>query len=200
ISLVNWALLLSRRSISSEISTAESSCTKRSSSILASRSAMDCSKSRKLVFMDCSFSKLGAFYPKGQTQAFSVLDRYRIKAAPEIPGSDRTPRPPAFADLDQYPARLLFAGKIAHEDGALQADIVQRINIRSHQVEDQEHFCRPAADTTHGNQFGNDFGVAQLRPGCRLQLAAQEMPGQVAQILHLAPRKTAAVEPLGAEC
>ena len=47
--------LLVRRSISSEMSTAESSCTKRSSSMLVSSSAIGCSKSRKVVFTGARF-------------------------------------------------------------------------------------------------------------------------------------------------
>src|SRR5450830_144216 len=50
-SLVSCWLFLARRSISSEISTAESSCTKRSSSILESSSAIGCSKLRKVVLI-----------------------------------------------------------------------------------------------------------------------------------------------------
>src|SRR3569832_2437108 len=50
-SLVSVWLFFCRRRISSEISSAESSCTKRSSSILASSSAIGCSKSRKVVFI-----------------------------------------------------------------------------------------------------------------------------------------------------
>src|ERR1700674_534476 len=50
-SLVSVWLFFCRRSISCDMSTAESSCTKRNSSIFASRSAMGCSKSRKLVFI-----------------------------------------------------------------------------------------------------------------------------------------------------
>src|SRR4051794_16308416 len=51
-SLVRSRLFFDRRSISCEMSTALSSCTKRSSSIFCSSSAMGCSKSRKLVFTD----------------------------------------------------------------------------------------------------------------------------------------------------
>src|SRR5688572_5842936 len=49
-SLVSSRLFFERRSISCEMSTALSSCTKRSSSIFCSSSAIGCSKSRKLVF------------------------------------------------------------------------------------------------------------------------------------------------------
>src|SRR5574343_179518 len=176
ISLVNWALLLSRRSISSEISTAESSCTKRSSSILASRSAMDCSKSRKLVFMDCSFSKLGRILPQRPEGYGSILDRHRVQAAPQVPGGHRTPGAPAFAGFRQDAPRLLFTIEVAQEDSTLQADVVEWINIRPHQVEDQEHFCRPSANPAYGDQFGDDFRIVQMRPGNGLQLAVQEMP------------------------
>src|SRR5450830_660345 len=51
ISLVSCWLFLARRSISSEMSTAESSCTKRNSSILESSSAIGCSKLRKVVLV-----------------------------------------------------------------------------------------------------------------------------------------------------
>src|SRR5687768_18567647 len=50
-SLVSDWLRLVRRWISSEMSTAESSCTKRSSSMRVSSSAMGCSKSRKVVLL-----------------------------------------------------------------------------------------------------------------------------------------------------
>src|SRR6478735_6068143 len=46
----DW-LFFCRRPISSEISSAESSCTKRSSSIFASSSAIGCSNSRNVVFI-----------------------------------------------------------------------------------------------------------------------------------------------------
>src|SRR4051812_29715109 len=49
-SFVRSRLFFDRRSISVEMSTALSSCTKRSSSIFCSSSAIGCSKSRKLVF------------------------------------------------------------------------------------------------------------------------------------------------------
>src|SRR6185437_16558425 len=51
-SLVSSRLFFESLSISCEMSTAESSCTKRSSSIFCSSSAMGCSKSKKLVFTD----------------------------------------------------------------------------------------------------------------------------------------------------
>ena len=49
-SLVSDWLRLVSRWISSEMSTAESSCTKRNSSMRVSSSAMGCSNSRKVVF------------------------------------------------------------------------------------------------------------------------------------------------------
>src|SRR4030095_783973 len=51
-SLVSCWLFFARREISSEMSTAESSCTKRSSSIFCCNSAIGCSKSRKVCFID----------------------------------------------------------------------------------------------------------------------------------------------------
>src|SRR5579862_3973855 len=51
-SLVSSRLFFESRSISWEMSTAESSWTKRSSSIFCSSSAMGCSKSKKLVFTE----------------------------------------------------------------------------------------------------------------------------------------------------
>jgi hypothetical protein len=67
-SFVSCWLFFDNRSISSEISTAESSCTNRSSSILASSSAIGCSKSRNVVFM-CSnpwVLRQRVFYPRGR--------------------------------------------------------------------------------------------------------------------------------------
>src|SRR3990170_5263301 len=72
-SLVSDWLRLVRRWISSEMSTAESSCTKRSSSMRCSSSAIGCSKSRKVVF------------------TASVFYWERIERAPQVPGGDRAP-------------------------------------------------------------------------------------------------------------
>src|ERR687898_3128044 len=93
-SLVSDWLRLVRRWISSEMSTAESSCTKRSSSIRVSSSAIGCSNSRKVVF-------------KG-----SVFYRDRIERAPEVPGRHRAPGPPAFTKLAHAAQRYLASFKV----------------------------------------------------------------------------------------
>src|SRR6478735_2740614 len=69
-SLVSCWLLRDSRSISSEISTAESSCTKRNSSILESSSAIGCSKLRNVTLLtvapwDSTGGKLGVQYSTG---------------------------------------------------------------------------------------------------------------------------------------
>src|SRR5512137_2974172 len=130
-------LFFCRRSISSEMSTAESSCTKRSSSIFVSSSAMGCSKSRKVIF----------------AMVRSVLHGHRIEAAPQIPGGHAAPwRPPRCQRLDPG-APLAPGGRLAVQvvqaDRPQQTQVVQREHIRAEQVEDQEHLRGPAADAAN---------------------------------------------------
>src|SRR6476469_751351 len=74
-SFVSCWLFLARRSISSEVSTSESSCTKRSSSILESSSAIGCSKLRKVVLIilppGCYFGPR-PILPRGQSRRYST--------------------------------------------------------------------------------------------------------------------------------
>src|SRR6476661_4193499 len=66
-SFVSCWLLRESRSISSEMSTAESSCTKRSSSILESSSAIGCSKLRKVTLLTVApWDSTGGKFGKSQ--------------------------------------------------------------------------------------------------------------------------------------
>src|SRR5258706_16200455 len=102
------------------MSTAESSWTKRSSSMRFSSSATGCSKSRKVVFI-------------------SVFYGNRIERAPEVPGGDRAPRAPAFPEPFHGPDRDLAALEVGDADPLLQSQVVERKDVRAHQVEHQEH-------------------------------------------------------------
>src|SRR5574339_159493 len=104
-----WLFFCSR-SISSEMSTAESSCTKRSSSIFVSSSAIGCSKSRKVIFA------IGR----------SVLHGNRVDAAPWSPAAcERLDAGAPFAPDD----RLAF--QVIHAHRLQQPQVVQRQHIRA---------------------------------------------------------------------
>src|SRR5688572_9420931 len=153
-SLVSVWLRLVRRWISSEMSEAESSCTKRSSSMRVSSSAIGCSNSRKVVFI------LG-----------SVFYRQRVERAPQVPGSHRAPGAPALAEPAHGAQRDFSLFVVRQADGLLQAQIVQREHVGAQQVEDQEHLGGPAADAAHLDQLGDDLLVAHLRPAPHVDLA-----------------------------
>src|SRR5438552_17516088 len=87
-SLVRVWLRLVRRWISSEMSAAESSCAKRSSSILVSSSAIGCSNSRKVVFTG------GRFYPHSAYQystGTGSRERQRYQVATDRQGRQVSP-------------------------------------------------------------------------------------------------------------
>src|SRR5688572_3524098 len=173
-SLVSDWLRLVRRWISSEMSTAESSCTKRSSSMRVSSSAIGCSNSRNVVFIPGS-----------------VFYRHRVERAPEIPGGHRAPRPPAFTKLAHARQRNFPSFEVAHADALLQTQVIQGKHVGPQQVEDQEHLRSPAADAAHLDQLGNDLLVGHLRPAMHVNAAVGEMLRQVGDVLGLAIRQAA---------
>jgi len=67
-----------------------------------------------------------------------------------------------------------------------QADVVQRQDIRAHQVKDQEHLGRPAAYAANGHQLGDDGLVVHGLPVLHVHRAGVEMDGQVNQVFDLA--------------
>src|SRR3954471_12588688 len=109
------------------MSTAESSWTKRSSSMRFSSSATGCSKSRKVVFT-------------------SVFYGNRVERAPEVPGGHRAPRPPRFAQALHRLDGDLPTLEVGKADALLQPQIVQREHIGTQQVEHQKHLGGPPAD------------------------------------------------------
>src|ERR1044071_2402582 len=111
-SLVSVWLRLARRWISSEMSTAESSCAKRSSSMRFSSSATGCSNSRKVVFI---------WKMRG-----SVFYGNRVERAPEVPGRHRAPGPPGLAELLHGPQGNLALFEVGMADPFLQSEVVQR--------------------------------------------------------------------------
>src|SRR3990170_2090624 len=180
-SLVSDWLRLVRRWISSEMSTAESSCTKRSSSMRVSSSAIGCSNSRKVVFIG------GAIL----AQAGLVLYRHRVERAPEVPGGDRAPGAPAFTKLAHPRQRDLSALEVGDADPLLQPEVVEREHVGPQQVEHQEHLGGPAADAAHVGELGDDLLVAHPRPVARVDLAVDEVLREVGDVLGLAVRQAA---------
>src|SRR5512134_74 len=176
-SLVSDWLRLVRRWISSEMSTAESSCTKRSSSMRVSSSAIGCSNSRNVVFIPGS-----------------VFYRERIERAPQVPGGHRAPRPPAFTKLAHARQRDLSPLEITYSYALLQPEVVERKYIGPQQVEDEEHLGGPAPDAAHLDQLGNDLFVRHLGPATHVDTAVGEVLRQVGDVFRLAIRQPASTQ------
>src|SRR3989337_2580257 len=119
------------------MSTAESSCTKRSS-------AIGCSKSRKVVF------------------TASVFYWERIERAPQVPGGDRAPGLPGGTQPHHCLQRDFSVLEIGEANRFLQAQVVERKHVGAQQVEDQEHLGRPATDAAHLDKVRDDLLVAHL--------------------------------------
>src|SRR5512147_1234689 len=167
-------------SISSEMSTAESSCTKRSSSILVSSSAIGCSNSRNVVLA---------------MVVRSVFHRDGIQAAPQVPGRNTAPWFPCGGQRGDLRSRALAGhrrtAEIVEAHRLEQPEVVQRQHIRPEQVEDQEHLGGPATDAADVHQFGNDVFVVALREAGRIHAPADKVLREVADVLDLAVRKPA---------
>src|SRR5438046_2014397 len=127
------------------MSTAESSWTKRSSSMRFSSSATGCSKSRKVVFT-------------------SVFYGNRVERAPQVPGGHRAPRPPCLAEPLHGPEGDLATLEVRKADALLQPQVVEREHIGAQQVEHEEHLRGPAADAAHFGQLLDDRLVVHGRP------------------------------------
>src|SRR5258708_32138282 len=98
------------------MSTAESSWTKRSSSMRFSSSAIGCSKSRKVVFT-------------------SVFYWDRVQGAPQVPARHRAPGAPGFRQLPHPPERDLPVLEVRDADGLLHTEVVDREHVGAQQVE-----------------------------------------------------------------
>src|SRR5882672_2192713 len=119
------------------MSTAESSWTKRNSSIRFSSSATGCSKSRKVVFI-------------------SVFYGNRIERAPEVPGRHRAPGTPRIAQFF-HPFKGDFSVlEVGKANPLLQPQVIEREDVRPQQVEHEEHLRGPASDAPHLRQLGDD--------------------------------------------
>src|SRR6266446_199989 len=117
------------------MSTAESSWTKRSSSMRFSSSATGCSNSRKVVFTG------------------SVFYGNRVEGAPQVPSSYRTPGAPALPQLPHSFQRNFSIFEIRKPDALLQSQVVEGEDVRPQQVEHQEHLGRPATDPADLDQL-----------------------------------------------
>src|SRR5216684_7462457 len=137
------------------MSTAESSCAKRSSSMRVSSSATGCSNSRKVVFTG------------------SVFYGNRVEGAPQVPGGHRTPGPPGLAQLFHGSQGNLPLPEVGKADPFLQSEIVQRENIRTQEIEHQEHLGRPPADAADFRQLGDDRLVVHVGPAMDVDLAVR---------------------------
>ncbi len=74
-------------------------------------------------------------------------------------------------------------------DGFLQAEVVDREDVRPQLVEHEEHFGRPATDALDVAQRLDERLVVERRPSGRVEPAFDEMRGEVANVARLAPRE-----------
>src|SRR5436190_4051388 len=75
-------------------------------------------------------------------------------------------------------------------DRFLQANVVDRQNVRAKLVKDQEHFRSPAPDALDVGQCGDQRFVVEGGPYGRIELSRDEVPRQIPHIFALALRKT----------
>src|SRR2546423_3288119 len=152
-SFINAWLFFCRRSISSEMSSADSSCTYRSSSILPSSSAIGCSNSRNVVLL---------------IRFLLSPHRKRFEAAPQIPRGHAAPRRPGLCkqsdagapctrvkQLDRFPVHVVEADRLQ------QTQVIERQHVRAEQIKDQKHLGCPATDATYRSQPLHDLVVGR---------------------------------------
>jgi len=80
---------------------------------------------------------------------------------------------------------------IVQRNRLLQTQIVHRQDIGSQEVENEEHFRCPPADSPDIGQLGDDRFVTKVGPASRIDAPGSEVPGQIRQIFDLASRKAA---------
>src|SRR6185295_2900279 len=213
-SFVSCRLFLSRRSISSEMSTADSSWTKRNSSILVSSSAIGCSNSRKCRLLieevwarwRAARAGLPAHAPlrptmgdaHGETRwcGPSIVHGQRVEAAPNVPRGHRAKRRPRLAHFARFGTRNRLAAEIVDADALDQAEVVERQHVGAHQVEDQEHLRGPAPDAADGDQLVDNGLVFHHLPLFHVDATVLEVLGEVDQVLALARRQAGAAQAL----
>ena len=118
----------------------------------------------------------------------SIFDWNRIQTAPQIPRCNRIPWRPTCGVFEYFRFGQSIAIVKMFFDCADQADIVHRKNIGPHQVKNQEHFRRPAADALDFDQFADHVFVGHAVPPARLDAAIREVARQVLHVADFLPR------------
>jgi hypothetical protein len=94
----------------------------------------------------------------------------------------------------------LDIGRLLEEPDALEeADIIEWQHIGSHQIEDEEHLCRPTADAANGNKLFDDGLVVHVGPLGLMHGAVLKMPRQIAEVFDLARRQADTAQNSGVE-
>ena len=109
------------------------------------------------------------------------------------------PRAPALANFCKHPARLLFTVEIMKENGFLKAKVIQRKNIRSHQIENQEHLRGPPPYPADIGEYCDHRFVIHARPAPGVKQTLRKVAGEVDHVFDLSRRKPATSKPLRAD-
>src|SRR5438477_1682313 len=118
-----------------------------------------------------------------------------IERAPEIPGRDRSIRPPFLADLLKlFRGRQFFAAESFRET-FLHTVIGDRPDIEPSEIKEEQHLYCPPADASHGGEPLDDFLIAHAQKSapCRHR-AVERFCGQIFQRRDLAARKSASAQ------
>src|SRR5690349_11799009 len=103
-----------------------------------------------------------------------VFHGYRVERAPEVPGRHAAVGTPALAEALERAPRAATPGEIMQRNAFLQADVIQREDVRAQLVEDQEHLGGPAPDPFHVDERGDERFVVERRPPRRVEGAGDE--------------------------
>src|SRR3954454_10817737 len=103
-------------------------------------------------------------------------------------------RPPGLADLQHPRRRRHLLQPVLDLDRFADAEIAAGEDVGALQVEEQEHLGGPAAEPADGDDLLDYLLVLELSETVELELAAEHVRGEVADVFGLAPG-----EPAGAQ-
>src|ERR1700753_1710556 len=110
---------------------------------------------------------------------------------PEIPRGDGAIWPPFFPDFPQFRG-LWPPGELIHVTHRfLQAQVIDRKNIRSAEYEHQEHLRSPPPHAFDGGQCFDDLLILHRAEFASRDAAIDKMLGQVFEIPGFLPRESA---------
>ena len=104
--------------------------------------------------------------------------------------------PPGLADLQHLRRRRHLLQPVLDLDRFADAEVAAGEDVGPFEVEDQEHLGSPLAEAADGDDLLDHLLVAELVEPLQLQLAAEHVGGEVADVFGLAAGEAAAAQVL----